>query len=178
MRSHARMARLIKHRKRCHSDRPAPRRRRRGARSAIDVFAPIDYQEERCATAGLAQIGRFVSMMFESREGFFAFTIEAQGLEFPVGLWRKRRDQTVAMLLFTCAAEREQAIRAFFDQQGIQALGDDQDRASPGAARALAYRLPLEPARVTRVVTQLLRSVYGLSDEAGLDFRYYGETTA
>jgi hypothetical protein len=77
-------------------------------------------------------------------------------------------------------AQWEQAIRAFFEQQGIEALWDyaSSDFGAADAARGFVYPSPPDAERAISLTTKLLRSVYGLSDEAGLDFRYYEMETA
>jgi len=153
----------------------APSRRRTKANVATCGFPSLEIREERFATAGLAQIGRYVLMLLEWRGELFTLSVTAQTFEFPVTLYRSKSAQTVAVVLVTKGAHQEQAIRAFFERQGIEALGDcaPSDFATADAARGLAYPLPSDAGRAISLTTELLRSVYGLSDEAGLDFRYY-----
>ncbi len=69
-------------------------------------------------------------------------------------------------------AHREQTVRAFFEQHGIEAFALS-DFGGGDAARGLVYPLPSGAPRAISLTIELLRSVYGLSEEAGLDFRYY-----
>jgi hypothetical protein len=43
----------------------------------------------------------------------------------------------------------------------------------PESTCALIYPLPNDEPRATSLTTGLLRAAFGLSDAAGLDFRYY-----
>jgi len=147
----------------------APPQRQGKAQVAAGRWQRPEIEEERFPTAGLAQIGRYVSMLLRSRGEFFTL-VTAQDFEFPVTLYRSRSEQTDAMVLATKEAHREQTIRSFFEQQGIEALSEFD---TADAARGLVYPLPSDVAGAIRLTTELLRSVYGLTDEAGIDFRYY-----
>lgn len=155
----------------------APSRRNTKGRSADAGLPPLEIKEDRFPTAGLAQIGRYVSMLLQARGELFTLSVTAQGFQFPLALYRIRSEQTFAIVLVTNEPHRERAIRAFFEQQRLQAIMDDGNLGASGAARGLAYPLPFDIARASSLTTGLLRSVYGLSEEAGLDFRYY-ETAA
>jgi hypothetical protein len=157
-----------------------PSRRRSAVQMATGDFASLEIKEERFPTAGLEQIGRFVSMLLQSRGEMFTLSITAQGFEFPVTLYRSRSDQTAAFVLVTKQLTLEQSIRAYFEHEGIPVLSDlpPSDLAGGDAARGLAYPLPSEAPRAISVTTKLLRSVYGLSDESGMEFRFYEMETA
>jgi len=158
----------------------APSRRQTKVNVGTGGFPPLEITEERFPTAGLAQVGRYVSMLLEWRGELFTLSVTAQTFEFPVTLYRSRSEQTVAVVLITKEAHQEQAIRAFFEREGIEALGDyaPLDLGTADSTHGLAYPLPSVAERATTLTTELLRSVYGLSDEAGLDFRYYEMETA
>lgn len=155
----------------------APYRQNMKGRST-DVGLPyLEIKEDRFPTAGLAQVGRYVSMLLRARGELFTLSVTAQGFQFPVTLYRSRTAQIFEIVLVTKEPHQERAIRMFFEQRGLQAIMDDGDLDAPGAARGLAYPLPFDPARATILTTELLQSAYGLSKMAGLDFRYY-ETAA
>lgn len=159
-----------------------------GCKNLIDVLEPSRRQakehhltgwlsspqlrEERFATAGLAHIGRFMSMLLHSRKELFQLSIIVPGFQFPVAMYRHRSEQIAAIVLVTKDSQLEQAIRSFFEQGNLQAISDDQDVETPDAPRCLAYPLPSEAAHAISLTTGLLRSVYRLSEEAGLVFRY------
>lgn len=146
-------------------------RRRTKGHILTGGFQPLKIREQEFPTAGLAQIGRYVSMLLKFRGELFTLSIRALDFEFPVTLYRYRSEQTVSIVLVTKSARRQQAIRAFFGQQGLQVVLALRD--TPDAACGLTYPLPVDLARVTSLATELLRSVYGLSDEAGLSFCCY-----
>ena len=146
-----------------------PTSRRQRKTYIASGFRPAKMREERFPTAGLAQIGRYVSMLLQWQGELFTLSLTAQDFEFPVTLYRSRSEGTAAVVLVTKQAQREQAIRAFFEQQGIAAW----DLGAADGSRGLAYPLPSDEARAVSLITEMLRSVYGLSDEAGIDFRYY-----
>ena len=150
-------------------------RRQTMGRMATGGFPPVEIKEERFPTAGLAQIGRYVAMLLQSRGELFTLAITAREFEFPVTLYRCTSEQTVAIVLVSKDAHREQAIRCFFEQHAIELLLDHapSDLGAADAARGLVYPLAADTARAITLTTELLRIVYGLSDEAGLDFRYY-----
>src|SRR5207249_2797367 len=136
---------------------------------------PFEIKEDRFSTAGLEQIGRYVSMLLQWQGELFTVSITTQSFDFPVTLYRSKREQTVAIVLVTKEEHQERAIRAFFERQAIEALGDyaPSDLGAADSVRGLTYPLPSDLARAVSLTTELLRSVYGLSDEAGLDFRCY-----
>jgi len=152
------------------------------ARRRIKVEVPSDTVElpiikkDHYHTAGLAQIGRYLSMLFGSSAEVFALMVTYRDDQYPVALCRNKSERSVEIALLAKDTDREQAIRAFFDRRGIQPLLDyaTSDACPQGAARGLTYRLPFDASDdATSLATDLLRGVYGLSDVAGLDFSYY-----
>jgi len=95
--------------------------------------------------------------------------------EFTAVLYRSESESTTAIVPLFKDARTELSVRAFFDQQGIRPLLDCKlpDPGSRYTDRCLVYPLPLEAARAINLTVGLFRDVYGLSHEAGLDFRYY-----
>src|SRR5262245_61663673 len=91
----------------------APSRRQRKVQMKTGSFPPLEIKEERFPTAGLAQVGRYVSMLLQWRGEMFTLSVTAQDFEFPVTLYRSRSGQTTAIVLVTKEAHQEQAIRAF-----------------------------------------------------------------
>jgi hypothetical protein len=156
-------------------DMLVPSRQRIEVQVATGGFQPFEIKEERFPTAGLAQIGRYVSMLLQWRGELATLSVTAQSFDYPVTLYRSRVEQTAAIVLVTKEPHQEQAIRAFFERQGIEILLDYPPSVLGGgdAARGLAYPLPAETPRATSLTMELLQSVYGLSADAGLDFRYY-----
>ncbi len=157
-----------------------PSRRHSGVPMATGGFPPLKIKEVRFARAGLAQIGRYVSMLLQWRGEMFILSITAQSFEFPVTLRRSRSEQTPAIVLVTKQPHQEQAIRAFFEQQGVELLWDypPSDLGAADSARSLVYSLPPEAARAISLTTELLRRVCGLSDASAIHFRYCEIETA
>ena len=97
----------------------------------------------------------------------------------PVVLLRNRSENLFAITLYEKEAGIQRAIKAFFVQEGIEPLLDYWGSAACGPEQLsrLIYPLPLEGSSATALTTGILRAAYGLSDVAGLDFRYYGVET-
>src|SRR3954447_10676516 len=124
-----------------------------GCKDLIDVLAPARPQksglvttgdvprvigEECFPTEGLAQIQRHVSMLLTRRGEILAFSVTGQDLEFPVTVFCRENQELPAIVLVTAEVHREQAIRAFFEQRGVQAL---RGFGGPDKARGLIYPL-------------------------------------
>jgi len=132
---------------------------------------PPDIKEERFATCGMSEIGRCVSILLQPRRKFSLVTVTSQQLHFSVRLYRFRDEPLGAIALLNEDTPREQAVRTFFERQGMDYI-HSASRAAHGVG-CLVYPLPSEASGVIRLTTELLRSVYGMSDEAGLDFYCY-----
>jgi len=150
-------------------------RRRAEAHKASVSSRPLQIREEHFRTAGLGQIGRYVSMLLGSPAKLIVLRVTYRNDRDPVVLHRSESANSFAIILHASDAHREQAIRAFFAQQGIQPFQDcpTSEAGRPEEGRSLIYPLPLDASRATNLTAELLRGVYGLSDVAGLDFRYY-----
>ena len=130
-------------------------------------------REDRFATFGLPQIERYVSMLVQPRREFSLLRVTSQKLHFSVWLHRFRTQPLGAIALINEDAQREQAIRAFFEQQGIKSSLDKSSvSGAADGAGYLVYPLPSDASGVIRLTTELLRNVYGVDDE-GLDFYCY-----
>ena len=153
--------------------RPSRERTESGVARAISW--PSAIREHRFDTAGLAQIGRYVEMLLQSRAKLFTLMVTTPDDEFKAVLYRSESESTTAIIPLAKDARTELGLRAFFDQQGIRPLVDCKlpDVGSGYTDRCLVYPFPLEAARATSLTAELFRDVYGLSHEAGLDFRYY-----
>ncbi|HEU0011673.1 MAG TPA: hypothetical protein VFT34_17790 [Verrucomicrobiae bacterium] len=152
-----------------------PSRRRTKADLPSGCVEIPQIKQDHFHTSGLAQIGRYVSMLLDSSAEVFMLMVTYRDDQNPMLLYRSKSECTVAIALLATNRDREQAIRAFFDERGIQPLQDYpfSDAGTPDAARDLIYRLPFDASHTTSLTTDLLRVVYGLSDVAGLDFTYY-----
>ena len=71
-------------------------------------------------------------------------------------------------------AQQEQAVRALFERERIAAFMDfaPSNPVSGYTVRNFTYSVPCDVALVVRLTTDVLRSVYGVSEEAGLNFDY------
>ena len=155
------------------SDVLAPSRQQTKGTIVSCGFPRVEIKEDRVPSAGLAQVERYVSIVIASRAELFTLSVAAHGFQFPVTLYRSRIEQMFAIVLVLKEAHQERAVRTYFEQQGLDAIYDQSDVDTPDATRCLAFPLPVDVARATSVTIELLRRVYGLSEEAGLDFRYY-----
>lgn len=129
-------------------------------------------ETDRLQTEGLAHIGEYISKLLQCGADFFTVMIYHPDYLVPVVLLRNRSDNVFAVALYDNEPQAQRAIKAFFLQQGIEPLRDCSVPAAGGIS-SLIYLLPLDHPKATALVTGLLRTAYGLSDEAGLDFRYY-----
>lgn len=151
-----------------------PSKRRTKSHGITGTFQSPQFREEHFPAAGLSQIERYVSMLLQSRGQFFVLNIAVRDEQFPVVLYRIKSEKTIAMVLVVKDTHREQAIRAFFDHQAIQPLMDDvfPDVSTGSVAHGLSYPLPSDTSNITSLTKDLLRRVYGLSEETGVDYRY------
>ena len=96
------------------------RPRRQTKEQPISAFLPrIAIKEEHFPTGGLAQLGRHLSMMLQSREEFIVVSVTSQEFEFPFVFWHSMFDLSFFRNLHIRDAQREQAVRAFFKGQGM-----------------------------------------------------------
>jgi hypothetical protein len=152
-----------------------PWRRRPGGSKAISTTPAPQIREEHFRSAGLSQVERYVSMLVSCSGELFMLMIIIRDDRFPVILYRTQRESAVVLHLSAEDAHIDQTIRSFLGQLGVEPLHRLE---VPDAFRALIYMLPADTSHITGLVTGLLRGVYGLSDVAGLDFRYYEIETA
>jgi len=105
---------------------------------------------------------------------FFSVSITAEHFRYPVTLYRSRSEQTIAIVLVSEPGPTEDAIRNFFEQHGIKVLSDHAvaEGAGSGSILCLAYPLASDASHATKLLKELLGSVYGLRPEGGIDFRY------
>jgi hypothetical protein len=144
------------------------------------AFQVPEVHRDHFSTDGLAQIGRYVSMLFDSSSNF-TLTIDLHDDRFPVALGRDPESVvlgspagTALLMLCTNDPERERGIRTFFSQRSIQPLSDFAEGFPRSVGeRSLIYPLPSNASESAALLSELLRDVYGLSDTAGLDFYYY-----
>jgi hypothetical protein len=140
---------------------------------------PFEIKKQWYPGAGIAQLGRFLPMLLRSRKELFVIDVSEGNFEWKVTLYRSRAEQVVAIAMVACGAKREQDIRAYFEQQSVRPIHDFMlsDLRSGNPERGLVYPLPFDAANAFTLTTELLRDVYAVSDEAGLEYCYY-ETDA
>jgi hypothetical protein len=139
-------------------------------------------KEVHFPTKGLAEVGRFVAMMLQSRAAFFMLTLTAPKLPFGVTLYRSDSERTAAICFPIGEEHWEAAIRAFFKRLGFEPLCDRLSQpeplcwlegGEPDRRRVLIYPLPFDASPATSLTMELLESVLGLDQEAGLDLAYF-----
>jgi hypothetical protein len=128
------------------------------------------YKTDHFPRAGLAQVARYIAMSVESPAEVFLIYICSLDEELAVGLRRNKGPKTFELVPMRFVStdvswhtEIEHSVRAFCEQQGIQPIGH----------RPVVYSLPIDASLVSELTIRLLRVVYGLNDESGLDFYYF-----
>jgi hypothetical protein len=163
-----------------------PTRRTRGAPSNLKPFYNqandfadcVRVKVDRFPEAGLAQVERYVTMVIQSGAETFALSMTMPGLEFPVTLYHSKSEQTDAIVVLTKKPDQEQNVRAFFGRQGLGILYDSLRREVPDGVFSLVCPLPSNAEIASQLTKDLLRSVYGLTEESGIDFQYHETRTA
>ena len=135
------------------------------------VAAPV-VKTDHFQANGLPHLGEYVSKLLDSASNFFAVMITHHRDRPPIVLTRNRIDNLFAVAVFDNEPSTRTVIKAFFVQEGVEPLLGHSGQVAIGAS-SLVYPLPLNASRATDLATGLLRTAYRLSDDAGLDFRYY-----
>ncbi len=102
----------------------APTRQRARGKGSSQLFPPLEVQNERFASAGLAQLGRFVGMLLNSPAEGFVISISGKGLKFPVTLYRDNAERVTAIFLFTFGVPESEAARDFFCGPEARSFGE------------------------------------------------------
>ena len=129
---------------------------------------------ERIAAHGLDHIPRFMTRDLKSTAKFTSLSIELPGREIGIGVYRHSEPGTLALMLCVYRdTEEERAIRAFFAGHQVAPTIDYLPHpVTTTSVRGLQYPLPQDALRATILIRDFLRSVYGLANEAGLDFTF------
>lgn len=146
----------------------APPRKRVREKGGSQLFPPLRVLNERFATAGLAQLDRFAAMLLNSPADGIVISISANGLRFPVSLYRSKAEGITAILLIASDVPESEAVKDFF---AARKLGPLANRPQEDIG-SLVYRLPTEIATLAALLAELLQGVYALGEDAGLEFRY------
>jgi hypothetical protein len=155
-----------------------PSRRHPAAYATINAFRAPEIHEDHFETGGLAQIGRYVSMLFDSQSEF-ALTITHRNPSYEVALCRNPVEMAgipmgaALALIVTNDSNVEGSVRTFFNQHDIQPVPEFDCFNPISKERSMIYPLPLDAPQASTLITDLLRDVYGLTGNAGLDFHYF-----
>jgi len=162
-----------------------------GCKDLIDVLQPREVprpiksiasaSERPAVTRGrttisrLADVPHHVARLVKSRSQFFTLMISTMDQRLSIVLSRSESEGVRALVFVSGDAERERAIRQFFQRQGTNLLQDYLLPSDAGAepVRGLVYPLPPAPPQAAQITCELLQSVYGFTDESQIRFLYY-----
>jgi hypothetical protein len=149
----------------------APKHRPPSAISSRWVPIP---KPERIRTHGLDHILRFIVLLLESTAKFTSLKIDFQGMESAMSVYRHREPGTFDLMFFVRRdTEEERAIRAFFVRHQIDHTVDYLVHPiAPNSVRGLQYPLPQDAREAARLIRNFLQTVYGVRDEAGVDYTF------
>ena len=134
------------------------------------------------ATGTLADIARSVAPVFESRALAFTLDISLSGDQL-VGVGRFGDGEMWSALSVQAGTDRERSVRDFFTRQSLR-LPEDTDMPScfsPELPMHVRYDIiphPTDAPHLARLLSDLLREVFGLNDESELSFNYVEITPA
>ncbi len=145
-----------------------PPRKRVRRKGGAQLSPPPKLQHERFATAGLAQLDRLVGMLLDSSADSFVVSISATGLNFPVSLYRIKAERVMAIVLITTDMPESEAVKEFFIARKLSPLVNSPQE----EIGTFVYQLPTQRATLTALLVELLKGVYALGEDTGLEFRY------
>ena len=130
----------------------------------------------------LSDIGKYVAMVFDSRALAFFLIVNPPDGGVTLTVYRGEDGTTHASLEVQVGTEREKAVRSFLAPRGLH-IPDDSGMPSQFASALPVYRfcdlLPLAPEAplLSKLVEELFRRAFGLSDDSKLCFRYQEMTS-
>ena len=167
-----------------------------GCKDLIDVLRPrraLTLGKDAAAVTGrpavtrsgqtigrLSEVPRHISMLVTSRSELFTLMIGTTEEALSIVRYRSESEGISALVLVTNDAERERGIRGFFERHGIEPLENFLVPPDAGSqpVRCLVYPLPAAAPDASQITTDLLRSVYGFTDESEIQFRHHEITDA
>lgn len=149
-----------------------PRRRRIAkldmpiAWGQIPTIEPVRFER-----AGLIHLRKYVAEVFSA--GTVQPSLHIRTLDGLRGVSLYRTAAEFSIIPVPDTAERSRQIEDFFAKRGMQANYDQVIGSSDiagGSMRILTFPLPQGVLATTQLTSDLLREVYGVDDQAGLEF--------
>ncbi len=135
-----------------------------------DIDDILSSSKEACIpTEGLEHVERYVSRLLQKSDGRRSVWIHSY--TFPVMLGLIPRKGKLGTLIFL-TAEREQSMRTLLSKSGITPTQDDAIGDNEYFSRFLLCSLPADASIAGQFVLELLRTGYGLPEDAKLEFHY------
>ena len=133
----------------------------------VDIPAPDSF-----ASDGFAQIEGYVSRLLRSSARFTSVIIATPDHRVAVTLRQRGGVPEIALVFvdWHSEAERARAVRQFFAGRGLSASEDYL--AGNGTTLCLGYSLPPDVQFITTLTKDVLRQIYQLREQHGLDFTY------
>jgi len=130
---------------------------------------------EKFRSEGFAQIENYISRLLKSSARFNSLIIARPNGQMAVSVMKRGKlPWFSAMVNWRSEPERERAIMDFFAQRGLSTTQDylAGNGEVPDAIRCLAYSLPADVQFITAITKEVLREVYHLREEEGLNFTF------
>ena len=157
-----------------------------GCKDLIDVLR-IEHRRvsapNRAPAEGLADLQRYVSLLMDSKAKLRRLTISFRHGRLPItlalspfctgyGPWLV----SISVFVDPTKPAEEQAVRRVFDEAGIAPLIKSLVT-GVGPVRALHYPLPSDACDAGRIVAEVLRSAFDVTEQAPLWFDYLERRT-
>lgn len=145
------------------------------AKQAIDRAQRLTPTRNETVTALLAEVGKYISLAFESRGVIFTLVIAPPDGRLEVDVMRMEGEEFWVSVTFPKDPEEERAVRRFFTRKGLQVPEESGTPPSffPDLPVQLIYHvspLPRDAAGVSELITDFFRECGRLADDASLSF--------
>ena len=123
----------------------------------------------------LSDLEKHIRLVFKSTARVFMVALAPANEQFTVAISRMNDGTIHASVEVQNESERERAVRAFFAESGLSIPEDSGMPSSfvPGIPVRAIYQiapLPSEPSLLSKLVSDLLSTAFGLNDESALSF--------
>jgi hypothetical protein len=153
--------------------------------SAVPPDQQIAVTRDESAAGRLADIEKYLSMVFDSRAWAFMLTISLSGEQFTLEVDRAPDVASVVMasVVVQSNSDQEKAVRSFFARRGLH-LPDDwgvPPQFVPDVPWQITYEIapcPSHAAQLSKLLVDLSREALGLNDESQLCFQLHEITKA
>lgn len=156
-----------------------------GCKDLIDVLLPRRVprpgipSEQPAVTRGfqtmdrLSEIPRYVAMLATSKSEHFTLMISAVDDRLSVLLNRTESEEISVFIFAAGDVERERGILEFSQRHGLRVIRDPHSAADGERVLGLKNPLPSTPSQLSKIITELLCSVYALTEESVIQFLNY-----